>query len=61
MKQEPSKDFRAHRTFGNANVPIFENLSGLDALPPKGAIFLGLPMKIGGGTGGPLRAVAILP
>jgi len=57
----PSKDFRAHRTFGNANVPIFENLSGLDALPPKGAIFLGLPMKIGGGTGGPLRAVAILP
>ena len=57
----PSRDFRAHRTFGNANVPIFENLSGLDALPPKGAIFLGLPMKIGGGTGGPLRAVAILP
>jgi len=57
----PSRDFRAHRTLANANVPIFENLSGLDALPPKGAIFLGLPMKIGGGTGGPLRAVALLP
>jgi kynurenine formamidase len=57
----PSHDFRAHRTFANANVPIFENLSGLDALPPKGAVFLGLPMKIGGGTGGPLRAVALLP
>jgi kynurenine formamidase len=57
----PSRDFRAHRTLANANVPIFENLRGLDALPPKGAIFLGLPMKIGGGTGGPLRAVALLP
>jgi kynurenine formamidase len=57
----PSDDFRAHRTLANANVPIFENLRGLDALPPKGAVFLGLPMKIGGGTGGPLRAVALLP
>ena len=57
----PSRDFRAHRTLANANVPIFENLRGLDALPPRGAFFLGLPMKIGGGTGGPLRAVAILP
>jgi kynurenine formamidase len=57
----PSRDFRAHRTLANANVPIFENLRGLDALPPKGAVFLGLPMKIGGGTGGPLRAVALLP
>ncbi len=57
----PSRDFRAHRTLANANVPIFENLRALDALPPKGAVFLGLPMKIGGGTGGPLRAVALLP
>ena len=57
----PSRDFRAHRTLANANVPIFENLRGLDGLPPKGAVFLGLPMKIGGGTGGPLRAVALLP
>jgi kynurenine formamidase len=57
----PSRDFAAHRTLANANVPIFENLTGLAALPPKGAVFLGLPMKIGGGTGGPLRAVALLP
>ncbi len=57
----PSRDFRAHRELGNANVPIFENLSGLAALPPRGALFIGLPMKIGGGSGGPLRAVALLP
>ena len=57
----PSRDFRAHRVLGNANVPIFENLTDLRALPPRGALFIGLPMKIGGGSGGPLRAVAVLP
>jgi kynurenine formamidase len=57
----PSHDFRAHRALTNANVPIFENLAGLGALPPRGAVFVGLPMKIRGGSGGPLRAVAVLP
>jgi len=57
----PSRDFRAHRVLTNANVSIFENLAGLGALPPTGAVFIGLPMKIGGGSGGPLRAVAALP
>jgi kynurenine formamidase len=57
----PSRDFPAHRALANANVPIFENLAGLAALPPRGAFFIGLPMKIGGGSGGPLRAVAVLP
>ncbi len=56
-----SHDFRAHRALANANVPIFENLTGLAGLPPRGAVFVGLPMKIGGGSGGPLRAVALLP
>jgi kynurenine formamidase len=56
-----STDFRAHRAFANANVPIFENLDALDALPARGATFVGLPMKIGGGSGGPLRAIALLP
>src|SRR5262249_26543095 len=56
-----SVDFRAHRAFANANTPIFENLTNLGTLPPRGAVFIGLPMKIGGGSGGPLRAVALLP
>ena len=56
-----SQDFRAHRAFANANVPIFENLMALGGLPRRGATFMGLPMKIGGGSGGPLRAVAVLP
>jgi kynurenine formamidase len=56
-----SRDFRAHRALANANTPIFENLAGLDGLPRRGATFVGLPMKIGGGSGGPLRAIAIVP
>jgi kynurenine formamidase len=33
----------------------------LERLPPTGAWIIGLPMKIGAGSGGPLRAVALLP
>ena len=56
-----SRDFRAHRALANANVPIFENLTALGALPARGATFVGLPMKIAGGSGGPLRAIALVP
>ena len=38
-----------------------ENLDHLDQLPETGAWLVALPMKIAGGTGGPLRAVALLP
>jgi len=56
-----SSDFQAHRALSAANVPIFENLADLDLLPARGAAFLALPMKIRGGSGGPLRAIALLP
>lgn len=56
-----SKDFRAHRVAAAAGVPGFENLKGLDQLPPKGAWVIALPMLIEGGTGAPLRAIAVVP
>lgn len=56
-----SPDFEAHRVLAAAGVAVFENLAGLDAVPPRGAFFVGLPMKIRGGSGAPLRAVAFLP
>lgn len=37
-----------------------EMLTGLGQLPPRGAYFLFLPLKLAGGTGGPGRAVALL-
>lgn len=57
----PSSDFPVHRIMGAANVPGFENLTNLDRLPPTGATVIALPMKIEGGSGGPLRAVALIP
>ncbi len=56
-----SKDFQVHRIAALANVPGFENLTGLEALPARGAFVIALPMKIEGGSGGPLRAVALVP
>jgi kynurenine formamidase len=56
-----STDFRAHRVLAAADVPIFENLTRLDALPARGAWVVALPMKIERGTGGPLRAIAFVP
>ncbi len=56
-----SKDFLVHRLAAARGVPGFENLRGLDALPATGALLLALPIKIEGGSGGPLRAVALVP
>jgi kynurenine formamidase len=57
----PSRDFQAHRVFGEANVPIFENVASLEQIPQKGATIFAIPMKIKGGSGAPLRIFAVLP
>ena len=56
-----STRFESHRELFEREIPAFENLTALDRLPPVGAFVIALPMKIGGGSGGPVRAVAILP
>jgi len=53
--------FEAHRHLAAANVLIFENVKGADRLPATGAWVVALPMKIRGGSGGPLRILALLP
>lgn len=57
----PATDFPVHRIAAAANVPGLENIAGLDALPPRGAILVALPMKVEGGSGGPTRVVALVP
>jgi kynurenine formamidase len=57
----PSLDFIAHQVLMAADIPAFENIEALDQLPPRGALVVALPMKIGGGSGGPLRIVAAVP
>ncbi len=56
-----SRDFIVHRIAAAHDVPGFENLTGLEQLPPRGASVIALPMKIEGGSGGPLRAIALVP
>ena len=57
----PSKDFPVHRIAGAADVPGFENVANLESVPETGAWIVALPMMIAGGSGGPLRIVALLP
>jgi len=56
-----STDFQVHRIAAARNVPGLENLTNLDQLPARGATVIALPMKIEKGSGGPLRAVALVP
>ena len=56
-----STRFETHRALFAENVPAFENLANLDRLPPRGFEIGALPMKIAGGSGGPLRAIALVP
>ena len=53
--------FESHRTLYERDIPAFENLTALERLPPTRRLIVALPMKIGGGSGAPLRAIAILP
>jgi kynurenine formamidase len=56
-----STGFESHRALFARDVPAFENLTGLEKLPARGAHVIALPMKIAGGSGAPLRVVAIVP
>jgi len=53
--------FESHQILFGQNIPAFENVANLDQLPVTGATVIALPMKIEGGSGGPLRTVGIVP
>lgn len=57
----PSQDFIAHRIAAAAGTANLENLTGLAELPATGSTVFALPMKITGGSGGPVRVVALVP
>ena len=52
--------YAGHGLFASQNICGFENMANLEQLPPTGAYVVALPMKIKGGTGGPLRMVACI-
>jgi kynurenine formamidase len=57
----PSQDFVVHRIINSAGLYGLENVAQLEELPPSGGSLMALPMKIAGGTGAPVRIIAILP
>jgi len=56
-----SKDFEVHRVTLPAGLYQLENLANLDQLPEAGAFLISAPIKLEGGSGGPVRVFALLP
>ncbi len=56
-----SSGFESHRILYEENIPGYENVASMAELPEWGAFVVALPMKIAGGSGGPLRIVAFVP
>ncbi len=50
----------AHQEGLSRSMRYVELLTGLDKLPPRGAYFIFLPVKVAGSTGGPGRAIALV-
>lgn len=55
-----SQLFEVHQILFKAGICALENVANMDQLPAKGSEIIALPMKIQGGTGAPVRIVAIL-
>jgi kynurenine formamidase len=49
----------AHRVLLSAEIPIVEMLTNLELIKGGKATFMGLPLKMTGATGSPIRAIAI--
>jgi kynurenine formamidase len=56
-----SKDFAVHRLTLGSGMYHLENLADLSALPESGAFLIVAPIKLEGGSGGPVRVFAVLP
>ena len=52
--------FPAHTLFHGAGKFGLASLANLDQLPPKGALLITPPLKLVGGSGSPLRVLALV-
>lgn len=55
-----STTYGTHVALMTNNIPAFENIANIEQVPAQGAHIVALPIKIKGGSGGPLRIVAFL-
>ncbi len=56
----PSQDFNVHQFTLSHSLYHLENVANLDRVPATGAIVVVAPMKLDGGSGGPVRILALL-
>jgi len=56
-----SGDFAVHHLALGAGLYHLENLADLSALSETGAFLVVAPIKLEGGSGGPVRVFALLP
>ena len=56
-----SSDFAVHHLALGAGLYHLENLADLSELPEAGAFLVVAPIKLAGGSGGPVRVFALLP
>ena len=55
-----SEEHPAHYALLGNEVYIVENLKNLEVLPPW-SFFVAFPLKVKGGSGSPVRALALVP
>lgn len=57
----PSKTFPVHKILSQQGRFMLENLRNLSAVPPSGAWVIIAPLSIEGGSGSPVRLLALVP
>jgi kynurenine formamidase len=56
----PSRDFPVHHYTLGHSLYHLENVANLEHAPASGALVVVAPMKLEGGSGGPVRILALL-
>ena len=56
-----SSDYAVHHLALGAGLYQLENLADMSELPETGAFLIVAPIKLEGGSGGPVRVFALLP
>jgi kynurenine formamidase len=54
------RSFPVHMALLPAGILIYENIANLEAVPVARFQFFGLPLRLAGATGSPIRAVAVV-
>jgi kynurenine formamidase len=56
----PSTDFPVHQYTMGHSIYHLENVANLDQVPASGAVVVAAPIKLEGGSGGPVRILALV-